>query len=95
MVCASDTRGVQGSDRSPAEHALLKAFGAAIPARRKALGLTQEQLAEHAELHTNYISSTERGERNVSLQNISRIAAALEMAPSELVASIDHFPLGE
>lgn len=39
--------------------------------------LTQEQVAEAAELHTNYISSVERGERNISICNIERIASAL------------------
>lgn len=58
--------------------------------RRKEVELTQEQVAEHADLHTNYVSSVERGERNVSLHNIVQIAAALRLKPSELVAAIDH-----
>ncbi|WP_354401697.1 helix-turn-helix transcriptional regulator [Variovorax sp. OAS795] len=58
--------------------------------RRKEVELTQEQVAEHADLHTNYVSSVERGERNVSLHNIAQIAAALGVKPSELVAAIDH-----
>lgn len=41
--------------------------------------LTQEQVAELAELHTNYISSVERGERNISICNIERIAHALNV----------------
>jgi len=41
--------------------------------------LTQEQVAEAAELHTNYISSVERGERNISICNIERIARALNV----------------
>lgn len=63
--------------------------------RRKQMELTQEQVAEHADLHTNYVSSIERGERNVSLHNIARIAAALQMKPSELVAAIDRLPLDD
>ena len=58
--------------------------------RRKEVELTQEQVAEHADLHTNYVSSVERGERNVSLHNIAQIASALGVKPSELVAAIDH-----
>lgn len=56
--------------------------------------MTQEQVAEHADLHTNYVSSVERGERNVSLHNIAQIAAALRVKPSELVAAVDHLPPG-
>lgn len=51
--------------------------------------LTQEGLAERADLHTTYISSVERGERNVSLYNIARIAYALEVPPSELMHCVD------
>ncbi|MBI2770217.1 MAG: helix-turn-helix transcriptional regulator [Burkholderiales bacterium] len=51
--------------------------------------LTQESLAERADLHTNYVSSVERGERNVSLYNICRIAFALGVSPSELMESVD------
>lgn len=58
--------------------------------RRKEVKLTQEQVAEYADLHANYVSSVERGERNVSLHNITQIATALRMKPSELVASIDR-----
>ena len=47
--------------------------------------LTQEKIAEAAELHPNYISSVERGERNISICNIERIAAALGVSMSELL----------
>jgi len=51
--------------------------------------LTQEKVAEAAELHPNYISSVERGERNISICNIHRIAVALGVTMSELVAVQD------
>lgn len=47
--------------------------------------LSQEQLAFEAELDRTYISSVERGERNISLLNICKIASALEVSVSELV----------
>jgi transcriptional regulator with XRE-family HTH domain len=53
---------------------------------RKTRALTQEQVAERADLHPNYISSVERGERNISLCNIERIAFALGVTMAELVA---------
>lgn len=50
--------------------------------------LTQEKVAEAAGLHTNYISSVERGERNISICNIERIAVALDVGMGELVADL-------
>ena len=52
---------------------------------RRALSLTQEQLAERAELHPNYISSVERGERNISIRNIERSALALGVSMATLL----------
>ena len=52
---------------------------------RHAKELTQENVAERAELHPNYISSVERGERNISIRNIERIALALGVTMAELV----------
>ena len=50
--------------------------------------LTQEKVAEAAELHPNYISSVERGERNISICNIEKIALALGVGMGELVADM-------
>jgi len=47
--------------------------------------LTQELVAEAAGLHTNYISSVERGQRNISIGNIERIACALGVSMPELL----------
>lgn len=47
--------------------------------------LTQEKVAEGADLHPNYISSVERGERNISIRNIERIADALGVPMTELL----------
>jgi transcriptional regulator with XRE-family HTH domain len=44
---------------------------------RKAQGISQEKLAELAELHRTYIGSIERGERNISIDNMERLAHAL------------------
>ena len=48
--------------------------------------LTQENVAEAADLHPNYISSVERGQRNISICNIARIADALGVSMGDLVA---------
>lgn len=48
-------------------------------------GYSQEELASLSKLHRTYISDIERGERNVSVQNIEKIAKALKIDPSELL----------
>ncbi|MCH2242944.1 MAG: helix-turn-helix domain-containing protein [Aquabacterium sp.] len=55
-------------------------------AYRQQKGISQEELAEKTDLHRTYIGSAERGERNVSLLNICRIAKALDVPVSRLVA---------
>lgn len=52
---------------------------------RKELQLSQEKLAELASLHRTYIGAIERGERNVSLENIVAIANALKVEPYKLL----------
>jgi len=53
---------------------------------RSAKGLSQEQLAERAGIHRNYLGGIERRERNVGLDNIERIASALSVTISELLS---------
>jgi transcriptional regulator with XRE-family HTH domain len=64
--------------------------GQAVRARRKKLGLSQEGLAERAGLHWTYVGGVERGERNVSLINLCRIATGLELRASDLLKAIPH-----
>ena len=62
-----------------------KAFGNRLRELRHERGLSQEALAHICELDRTYIGGVERGERNISLLNILRIARALEITPSELM----------
>lgn len=64
-------------------------IGATVRRHRTTLKLSQEQLAERADLHWTYIGGIERGERNVSLLNIVKIARALNIKPSALLKGID------
>ena len=66
-----------------------KRFGDSLRERRVALGLSQEELAERADLHRTYVGSVERGERNVSLENIVRLADALKLKVSDLLKGVD------
>ena len=66
-----------------------KHFGAAVRRLRESLGYSQERLAQLAEIHRNYAGAVERGERNVALLNMVRIAKALGVPLSTLVEGID------
>jgi len=68
---------------------ILIRFGQTLRARRMAMGLTQEDLAEKADLHRTYIADIERGTRNLSLRNIERLAGALECSISALFEETD------
>ena len=54
-------------------------------AQRKALGISQEELADRAGVHRTYIGAVERSEVNVSIDNIARISAALEVSAALLL----------
>jgi transcriptional regulator with XRE-family HTH domain len=64
-----------------------RVFGERIRTLRQDRGLSQERLAEIAGVHRTYLSSVERGERNVSLDNIYAIAGALGVPPADLFES--------
>ena len=61
-----------------------KRFGNAIRERRTALGLSQEQLAERVGCHRNYMGRIERGEQNITLDMMVRVAKATNRTVEEL-----------
>lgn len=67
----------------------LPRFGAAVRVRRKEAGLSQEVLADAAGIDRSHMGKIERGERNVTLLNVLRIATALKMHASALLAAAD------
>lgn len=73
MVQASDYRVILGKE---------------IRVQRKRAGLTQEKLAEKAELHPNYLGRVERGEETASVASLRRIARAVGVQVSDLVRGI-------
>ncbi|AXY09701.1 XRE family transcriptional regulator [Bacillus thuringiensis LM1212] len=63
----------------------LKLVGENIRFLRKKRGLTQEELAEQINLQQAYIGGVERGERNISMLTLQKIAVGLEVSPDEVL----------
>src|SRR3954469_3489398 len=64
-------------------------LGASVRSQRFRLGLSQEQLAERANLHRTYIAGIERGGRNITLKSIDKLPNALEVSISDLLPSLN------
>ena len=64
---------------------ILAQFGERVRARRKVLGLSQEELAELAGVHRTYVGMIERGEKNITLRNIAKLAKALKTPIHDLL----------
>jgi transcriptional regulator with XRE-family HTH domain len=63
-------------------HSTRVAFGQRVRRIREQRGFSQEQLAELAGIHRTYMSSVERGQRNIGLDNIAALADALGVSPA-------------
>jgi transcriptional regulator with XRE-family HTH domain len=64
-------------------------FGERVRANRQRLGISQETLAQLSDVHWTFVGQVERGTRNLSLHNIVKLAAGLDIDPAVLVAGID------
>ena len=69
---------------------LQQRFGLAVRNRRETLGISQEELASRAGLYRTYIGDVERGVRNISLNNIQKLAGALGCSMSDLLRDADR-----
>lgn len=67
------------------------AYGKAVRAIRQDKKISQEELADLCGLHRTYISDIELGKRNVSLENIDKIAQALQVKKSELFVEVEQY----
>ena len=71
------------------EHSQLALLGENIRRHRLQRGYSQEKLAELSGLHRTYIGGIERGERNVSVVNLVRLAKALALTASEVLQGVE------
>lgn len=68
-------------------------FGRRVRERRLELEMSQEELAESSDLHWSYLGQIERGQNNLTLHNILRVAQALEVDPGVLMTGLPEVPL--
>lgn len=73
------------------ENLVLK-LGDRIRNIRKQQGMSQELLGERSGLHTNYIGQVERGEKNVTVESLERIANGLNISLEQLFRHLDPVP---
>ena len=66
-------------------HPARKTFAENLKKHRLAQGISQEALAELADLHRTYVGSVERNERNISIDNMGKLADALKVTLAELL----------
>ena len=74
---------------------LSRSFGNAVRQVRKERGWSQERLAEHADLNRSYIGDLERGRAMPSLATLTKLASALGLQPSALVARFETAGTGQ
>jgi transcriptional regulator with XRE-family HTH domain len=70
-------------------HPVLRTIGSTIRSLRRERGLSQETLADLADIDRSYMSGVERGLRNISVLNLSRVAKALDVPLADLVGPAD------
>jgi len=67
---------------------LLEKFGEKVREERSKRGLSQEELAARAGVHRTYIGMIERGEKNITLLNIKKVAKALDLSIDKLLTNL-------
>ena len=67
---------------------VLVQLGKRIRALREERNISQEELADRADIHRNYISQIEGGKRNISFYKLVKIARALQVRPSKLIDTV-------
>lgn len=70
-------------------NSIQKKFGEFVRKKRKEQGFSQESFAFKAKLHRTYMGAIERGEKNITIKNIEKIAFCLEIKISEIFSAIE------
>lgn len=70
----------------------LDVLGDRVRSHRRELGLSQQDLAERASLHWTFVGQVERGQRNLSLNNLLKLARALDVDAGALVSGLTDLP---
>lgn len=86
MACAASSGGVARVSGQQDVDGWLPKLGKAVRQRRKERGLSQEALADAAGIDRSHMGKIERGERNVTLLNVLKIANALDWKASDMLA---------
>ena len=73
------------------ENTIQKAFGACVRRFRTEMGLSQEKFALKINMDRTYFASVESGRRNISIENIKKIADGLELSLSVLFYAVDNY----
>ena len=68
--------------------AIAHAFGGTVRRRRREAGLSQEELAERADVHRTFVGRVERGETSATVQTIVKLARALDVKPADLMRDL-------
>jgi transcriptional regulator with XRE-family HTH domain len=87
---AGRKKGKKGTPKPTVD--LGRTFGPNLRRCRKAAGLSQEELADRADVHRTQISLMERGLRNAGFDTLARLAGALEINPGQLFVGGDWVP---
>lgn len=87
IVCRSKVVIFQYGAMKAAPSALRRTVADNVRRLRRALAMSQEELAAEAQLHRTYVGAIERAERNLSLDNIERLALALKVTPAALLTT--------
>jgi transcriptional regulator with XRE-family HTH domain len=74
--------------KKPPSISLKAAIAEAVKARRAELGLSQEEIAERAGLDRTYVSGVERQRRNITIETLARLAAALSLTSAEFLKKV-------
>jgi transcriptional regulator with XRE-family HTH domain len=73
-----------------AKHSIAVQMGRALRARREAAGLSQDQFADHIDMHRAYYAAIERGEKNVTLATLKRLTDGLRVPMSEILRAMGN-----